>query len=227
MLIVCPSCATSYDVELGKACRRTGVRCAARAAGRSGTRSRATPKSWSAAAEALAPERADDAGVARRRCPRSADALAKCRRRLLAGRSCRRAPRPPRRRRRCRARCCAVDTAETDGYVPRGGRAADRPGRFRRGRSALRPRRRFMPTKPAREAARISKASRRGGSRAAARRHRCVGRCRGLQTGILALALIDTILIGWRSDVVRALPQTASFYAAARTAGELARSHLR
>ncbi len=33
-----------------------------------------------------------------------------------------------------------------------------------------------------------------------------------LQTGILALALVDIILIGWRSDVVRALPQTASFY---------------
>jgi predicted Zn finger-like uncharacterized protein len=33
-----------------------------------------------------------------------------------------------------------------------------------------------------------------------------------LQTGILALALLDTILVGWRSDVVRAFPQTASFY---------------
>lgn len=33
------------------------------------------------------------------------------------------------------------------------------------------------------------------------------------QSAILALALIDIILIGWRSDVVRALPQTASFYA--------------
>jgi predicted Zn finger-like uncharacterized protein len=32
------------------------------------------------------------------------------------------------------------------------------------------------------------------------------------QTAILALALADTILIGWREDVVRALPQTASFY---------------
>jgi predicted Zn finger-like uncharacterized protein len=33
------------------------------------------------------------------------------------------------------------------------------------------------------------------------------------QSAILALALIDAILIGWRSDFVRALPQTASFYA--------------
>jgi predicted Zn finger-like uncharacterized protein len=34
-----------------------------------------------------------------------------------------------------------------------------------------------------------------------------------LQTGVLALVLVDVILIGWRYDVVRVLPQTASFYA--------------
>jgi len=34
-----------------------------------------------------------------------------------------------------------------------------------------------------------------------------------LQTGILALAFVDAILVGWRHDVVRVLPQTASFYA--------------
>jgi len=33
-----------------------------------------------------------------------------------------------------------------------------------------------------------------------------------LQTAILAMALVDTFLVGWRTDVVRALPQTASFY---------------
>jgi hypothetical protein len=37
-----------------------------------------------------------------------------------------------------------------------------------------------------------------------------------LQTAILALALVSTIVIGWRNDVVRALPQTASFYALLR-----------
>ncbi len=37
-----------------------------------------------------------------------------------------------------------------------------------------------------------------------------------VQTAILALGLISTILIGWRNDVVRALPQTASFYALLR-----------
>jgi predicted Zn finger-like uncharacterized protein len=36
----------------------------------------------------------------------------------------------------------------------------------------------------------------------------------GLQSGILALALIDAIIIGWRVDLVRLMPQTASFYAA-------------
>ena len=34
-----------------------------------------------------------------------------------------------------------------------------------------------------------------------------------LQSGILALLIVDAILVGWRNDVVRILPQTASFYA--------------
>jgi predicted Zn finger-like uncharacterized protein len=34
-----------------------------------------------------------------------------------------------------------------------------------------------------------------------------------LQTGILALVIVNCVLVGWRSDVVRALPQTASFFA--------------
>jgi len=34
-----------------------------------------------------------------------------------------------------------------------------------------------------------------------------------MQTGILALLIVDAILIGWRSDFVRVFPQTASFYA--------------
>jgi predicted Zn finger-like uncharacterized protein len=33
-----------------------------------------------------------------------------------------------------------------------------------------------------------------------------------VQTATLALALVSTIVVGWRSDVVRSLPQTASFY---------------
>jgi predicted Zn finger-like uncharacterized protein len=34
-----------------------------------------------------------------------------------------------------------------------------------------------------------------------------------LQSAILVLLLVDTVLVGWRNDLVRALPQTASFYA--------------
>jgi hypothetical protein len=34
-----------------------------------------------------------------------------------------------------------------------------------------------------------------------------------LQSGILALIILDAIVIGWRADFVRAMPQTASFYA--------------
>jgi predicted Zn finger-like uncharacterized protein len=35
-----------------------------------------------------------------------------------------------------------------------------------------------------------------------------------LQTAILALLIADAVLVGWRTDIVRVLPQTASFYAA-------------
>jgi len=34
-----------------------------------------------------------------------------------------------------------------------------------------------------------------------------------LQSGILALLIIDAIVVGWRADFVRLLPQSASFYA--------------
>jgi predicted Zn finger-like uncharacterized protein len=34
-----------------------------------------------------------------------------------------------------------------------------------------------------------------------------------LQSGILALLIVDAVLVGWRGDFVRILPQTASFYA--------------
>ena len=34
-----------------------------------------------------------------------------------------------------------------------------------------------------------------------------------LQSGILALIVIDAIIVGWRADFVRAMPQTAAFYA--------------
>jgi predicted Zn finger-like uncharacterized protein len=34
-----------------------------------------------------------------------------------------------------------------------------------------------------------------------------------LQTAILALLVLDAIIVGWRRDIVRTLPQTATFYA--------------
>jgi predicted Zn finger-like uncharacterized protein len=34
----------------------------------------------------------------------------------------------------------------------------------------------------------------------------------GLQSGVLALLIVDAIVVGWRNDIVRILPQTASFY---------------
>jgi predicted Zn finger-like uncharacterized protein len=33
-----------------------------------------------------------------------------------------------------------------------------------------------------------------------------------LQSGVLALLIVDAIIVGWRNDIVRILPQTASFY---------------
>jgi predicted Zn finger-like uncharacterized protein len=50
-------------------------------------------------------------------------------------------------------------------------------------------------------------------SRRAAKKSRARWPLSRLQSGVLALVLINIVLIGWRSDVVRAMPQTASFYA--------------
>ncbi len=50
--------------------------------------------------------------------------------------------------------------------------------------------------------------------RAGAKRQRRGWPLSRLQSAILALVIIDGIIFGWRSDFVRALPQTASFYAA-------------
>jgi predicted Zn finger-like uncharacterized protein len=50
-------------------------------------------------------------------------------------------------------------------------------------------------------------------TRRAAGRRRAQWPLSRLQTTIVALIVINSMLIGWRSDVVRLLPQTASFYA--------------
>jgi hypothetical protein len=51
-------------------------------------------------------------------------------------------------------------------------------------------------------------------ARQKARRKRAVWPFGAVQSALLALIVLDGILIFWRSDIVRALPQTASFYAA-------------
>jgi predicted Zn finger-like uncharacterized protein len=50
-------------------------------------------------------------------------------------------------------------------------------------------------------------------SRRAAKGWRPVWSLTRLQTAILALLVVDALIVGWRRDIVRALPQTASFYA--------------
>lgn len=50
-------------------------------------------------------------------------------------------------------------------------------------------------------------------SRRAAKGRRPVWSLTWLQTAILALLVIDAVIVGWRRDIVRVLPQTASFYA--------------
>ena len=50
--------------------------------------------------------------------------------------------------------------------------------------------------------------------RASAKRRRWAWPLSRLQSAILALIIVDAIVVGWRADFVRAVPQTASFYAA-------------
>ncbi len=50
-------------------------------------------------------------------------------------------------------------------------------------------------------------------SRRGAKGRRRVWSLTRLQTAILALLVVDAIIVGWRRDIVRLLPQTASFYA--------------
>jgi predicted Zn finger-like uncharacterized protein len=51
-------------------------------------------------------------------------------------------------------------------------------------------------------------------ARRSAKRQRQLWPLSGLQTMILALIVVDSVVVGWRKDVVRLLPQTASFYSA-------------
>ena len=204
MLIVCPSCATSYDVNLASLSPNgRQVRC---------VRCRAI---WHAepshadklmhAAAALAPERDGPTDGAEDAVDRAADELASVRL-------------EPFRR--------ATDSTAPATALGRNGEPAEQIERGYSDEVEAPP---IVPVDLDEERPRAVRDRRvhapepenSGGAQdiesVAARRLRATrGSLRWplsrLQTGILALALLDTILVGWRSDVVRALPQTASFY---------------
>ena len=201
MLIICPSCATSYDVELASLSPNgRQVRCA-----RCRTVWHAEPShpdKLMLAATALAPEpdvppvadrAADELAGARLGALRAADAE----RQLAAPETALRVhgiPATP-------IEGGYSDEVEAPPIVPVDLDEA-RPGR--------------APLSIRAHESDDSAGSRDIESVAARRAH---GRRRSLrwplsclQSAILALALLDAVLVGWRNDVVRALPQTASFY---------------
>ena len=209
MLIICPSCATSYDVDLANLSPNgRQVRCA-----RCRTIWHAEPSHADKlllAAAALAPGAgADDQPEAAEAEDRFADELASAALGSFQSSAVERPATAP-------AASFAehgpgVELAEPDGYsgeveappiVPVD-LDESRPRGEHHGTSA--PARKSDP-----EAAQDieSVAARRTRAQRASLRWPLSR----LQTAILALALLDTILVGWRSDVVRALPQTASFY---------------
>ncbi len=61
---------------------------------------------------------------------------------------------------------------------------------------------------------RTSRRLRRDASQRGAKRQRHAWSLSRAADAILALVIVDAILVGWRKDIVRILPQTASFYAA-------------
>jgi predicted Zn finger-like uncharacterized protein len=207
MLIVCPSCATSYDVNLASLSPNgRQVRCV-----RCRTIWHAEPSHADKlmhAAAALAPERDVPTDGAEDAVDRAADELASARLELFR-----------------RATDEEASTAPATAF----GRDGEPVEQIERGYSDEVEAPPIVPIDLDEERPRAGRDRRvhvpepkeSGGAQdiesVAARRLRAKrGSLRWplshLQTGILALALLDTILVGWRSDVVRAFPQTASFY---------------
>jgi predicted Zn finger-like uncharacterized protein len=212
MLIVCPSCATSYDVELTSlSADGRQVRCS-----RCRTVWRAEPSRADKlllAAEALAPGTGDELDVAGEAISHSADEFADVEADAFPSMAAshENPSLPPDFGQRNPA---AADVFEREDYSADVPAPPIVPVDLDEGRSYLDDDR-DDPYRPAHAVEDIESV--------AARRQRRTGRGLSLrwplsllQTGMLALALFDTILIGWRSDVVRALPQTASFYALLR-----------
>jgi predicted Zn finger-like uncharacterized protein len=209
MLIVCPSCATSYDVELASLSPNgRQVRCS-----RCRTVWRAEPshsdKLLSAAA-ALAPSADDGADVAEATMSQSADELASVGAGSFPATVTSPDDQPSRAPELSEDHSAPADISEAEGYAAEVDAPPTVPADLDEREPDLEddgdP-----ADQPAREPEDIETA--------AARRQRRRGKSTSLrwplslwQTSILAVALIDVILIGWRRDVVRALPQTASFY---------------
>jgi predicted Zn finger-like uncharacterized protein len=208
MLIVCPSCATSYDVAVESlAPNGRQVRCA-----RCRTVWRAEPSHADRlvlAAAAIAPGAANGPGEA---TSAAADEFESASATSLPAASAANAPLAPDAHEHDVA---AADRSDEDGYAAATIEAPPTsPVDFDRGMSDFE-RGSGHDDESAREIEDIeSVAARRQPFRSTAAALRWPLSL--FQTGLLALALIDIVLIGWRSDVVRALPQTASFYSMLR-----------
>ena len=216
MLIVCPTCATSYDVELASL-QPNGrqVRCV-----RCRTIWRAAPSHADkllAAAEAIGPEpqvaQAPAALLPRnRRCSRPMS------RPLTAARG--------RRRTNCRPPTPAA--AEMDAGEPDAAVEVEAPSIAPVDLDDGQP-----PIEVEHTAEQDAEPLEDIETYAARRQKRGFRRpslhwpLSNLQSGILALLIVDAILVGWRNDVVRILPQTASFYSMLGLLGELARAGAR
>ncbi len=215
MLIVCPNCATSYDRRRGKpAAERPPVRC---------VRCRTVwhaelphPEKLVAAAEALAPGAVEPAMAGAAAEPplappaATADFAASAAPEEAAPKPTFEPPAespPPGSAEGPNAATVAGDPAvevesppiapaDLDAEAPPIDVEADRARRGHR-RAAPGHRDRW----------------RRGALRVRAKRKKWHWPLSRLQSGILALLVADAIIVGWRADFVRAMPQTASFYA--------------
>lgn len=206
MLIVCPSCATSYDLDVASLSPNgRQVRCV-----RCRTVWHAEPShadKLMLAAAALAPERDVPAETAEQAIDRAADELASVR--LEPTR-----PLAPEQPAIARAAPVGEDPAAVDTVEEGHSDEIEAPPIVPVDLDEEPPRR-VRDRNPAPQPAQSDGAQ--DIESVAARRARARGGplrwpLSRLQTAILALALLDTVVVGWRADLVRALPQTASFY---------------
>ncbi len=220
MLIVCPSCATSYDVELASLGRRgRSVRCVRCREVWHAAPSRADK--LFAAAAALAPERAVAEDTAQPAGETAAEPAAASPA-AAAGQTTWFEPPAdepqngePRDAEPDPASAAAEDAAFA--AEPNNSAEVDAPPivpvDLDEGRTPIDIGADNFVEHRAEPRADIETIAARGRRRGAQKRRPRRWPLSRLQSGILALLLIDAIFVGWRGDFVRALPQTASFYA--------------